>query len=172
MSNHIATEISRMWGQIAVSKPEFLRRKVIEVTGTDPSDDELAAVGRFLSSDFTYNLAQNQHVVTMLKLASDLVQPVGNMTWHLVVSKGEFITSDVPIARWADPGKLPPRAGVGLYTADEVTFPIDRHRCLILTFSPGIEDQAWEVGPDQVKAINQRTKATCNRFTFACTGAT
>jgi hypothetical protein len=154
--------ISRMLGD----HPDYLRQRWRESEGIEPTEEELSDLARFMREDDEYIVvpSQNAAILTALQVASNFVEPVNQMRWDLLqAGGGEFITGDHPVGMWSSKADLP---GVGLYTAEEVTFPLNRKQCLALRWARGAEGH-WECTEREVQLINVQSCIWAHRFAFS-----
>jgi hypothetical protein len=84
--------------------------------------------------------------------------------WTLEVArKPRFITSDLPLVMWRPPTPRDNFEGVGLENSDEVRFPLDPGKQLVLR-PEGPDTEVVEVEPGRVRACNQDVAAGCHEF--------
>lgn len=83
--------------------------------------------------------------------------------------KGRLITSDTPVVIWREPTVRDKFEGIGLANADEIRFPLDPQKQLVLgrKTRPG----SVRISPDRAEACNADLAAGCHRFVVADPGA-
>jgi hypothetical protein len=119
------------------------------------------------SGEYAIQMAQNQALMTTLRLAadSDLLNYVYVKQWNLEIStEGRFITSDAPVSFWAEtPG---PFGSVGIATADEMVFPLDPKKSLVLRHPDRESLGDVEADGNRVREINARTRSGAFKFIY------
>lgn len=98
------------------------------------SEREIIPGTKGIPENVRIKLTQAGHVSTMMQGAMLMVPWLLAMDWVLLERKRTpfFFTSDHPIVFWQDPSNPNVNLGVGIGTADEVYFPLDRQHALIL----------------------------------------
>ncbi len=154
-------QVYRMAGKMMAAHPDALAGRLSQEQGRAPTQDEVDAVARHLSSDFDVTVPRN-HWLGVMAIVADLVNPIFDMQWtRLDVGHGEFLTTDEPFVPWKDP-EAPAWTSAGLFTAECHTFPVSPRYCLRLRFlfegddllrNPG--DVSESVGRGAVAEINQ-----------------
>lgn len=166
--NRTADQIGKMVLQMAAAHPATLRRLMRETgDGTEPTDEEVAAQAEFLArGEYTIRESQNASVALFLETAGELVEPVFACSWDLVTVTGEgrMITADEPIRMWRAPGKAPAWMGVGIFTAEDITLPLDPMHCLRFSMRMGAPDRVFKIGDQEVEIINGRTAQGAHRY--------
>lgn len=85
----------------------------------------------------------------------EVVETLFSMSWVLEIArKPRFITSDSPIVLWRTPTVRDEFEGIGLANADEVRFPLDTGKQLVLK-PPAVGDGHQWVEPARVRNCNQ-----------------
>lgn len=85
------------------------------------------------------------------------------LNWTVEVDrKGRFITSDVPVLPWRTPSKLDDYQGFGLDNAEEVRFPLDPAKQLVLSRKARTPNA--RVTRERVSACNGDMGDACHRF--------
>jgi hypothetical protein len=85
------------------------------------------------------------------------------LNWTLETSRrARFITSDAPVVLWRKPSRLDNHEGVGVETADEIRFPLDPAKQLVLSKRRRADILAVEV--HRVRRSNEDVAAACHRF--------
>jgi hypothetical protein len=111
----------------------------------------------------------------MIEAAEDLFPIFLRRSWVLFeFDEPCLLTSDVPIAMYKSPEKGQQWLGVGLLNADEVWFPVDRQRLLILVQPPELEPFNSDVAERhlrhlplaQAAGVNYLVAAQAHRWYF------
>jgi len=153
----------------SLGNPERARRRLREVSGKEPTDQEVDDLVRLVSDPDSYEVVipDTNSIKAMLLVAQDAMVHIFNVTWScLRFDRRLLITSDNPVHTWSKPDKNGPLFGNrGLVTSDEVRFPVDPKTMLVFTVDERqihktIADKwAWE--------LNLNTIATAYRWVFA-----
>jgi hypothetical protein len=99
----------------------------------------------------------------MLKLVEAFVVRLLPLNWTLERDpRARFITSDVPVVVWRKPSKRDEYEGVGVENADEVRFPLDPGKQLVL--SKRARPPELMVEPHRVRRSNDDLADGCHRF--------
>jgi hypothetical protein len=113
--------------------------------------------------------------MNVVEIAEGLIVPIYDMAWDLVdVGAPLLLTADRATAFWAAPGKLPAWQGIGLATADEVTFPLTPELCLRLTNEQRSDCALAPKGEAAMRVaamINTRTFQWSHRFVVSVPGS-
>lgn len=125
-----------IWIALSLSRSPHFRRltEVIAEFAAQTLSQEADAV----PPDGTLVLHQNHHIQTMLHGVEKCVEPIYNRRWMLVrLSTEGLVLPDInPIMLGGPPD---PQMGVGLATATELLFPIDRSHLLCMhNFGPSL----------------------------------
>jgi len=136
-----------------------------DVAGESGLDE--AGVKELLDRSNIQEPDQNRDVGLLLAIAPRLVPYAEAKTWILGYRKDAgFITSDHPLV-YLMRSPEPTRFGVGLLTADEVYFPVDRDRVLILLNSDaGTSEQVVEVAAKDVRSVNGLQTDASYKYVF------
>ncbi len=99
----------------------------------------------------------------MLQTVELYVPRLLSMAWAVEVDRKErFITSDVPAVRWRTPSHRDNFEGMGLDKAEEVRFPLDPSKQLVL--SRRARTASMRITSERVAACNQDMADGCHRF--------
>lgn len=99
-----------------------------------------------------------------LKTMFDSIQVIAPILegrqWSLEASKqNEMMTSDRPVVLWNPPSHEDNYRGIGVEDAEEIWFPVDRKRVLILR-KVGSE-RTCRIGPERVDIVNEHIARHC-----------
>jgi hypothetical protein len=99
----------------------------------------------------------------MLQSVDLFVPRLLRMNWTVEVDRKErFITSDVPVVIWRTPSARDDIEGFGLDNAEEVRFPLDPSKQLVL--SRRARTPNARAASQRVAACNRDTADRCHRF--------
>lgn len=150
-----------------------LRKQLTEAQGAPPSEDELDGLYKFMrAEEYTVGTEQTFHLLGMLDVGADLVEPLSRMRWDLLeIQEGdevEFVTCDEPVVRWAEHDSA--RTAyfkMGIFKADEITVALDRRR--MLAIRPGSTGRGRKRFVTGIEAgeLNQRTVTNARRYFFS-----
>lgn len=88
------------------------------------------------------------------------------MNWTIEIDRKErFITSDVPVVLWRAPSRRDDYQGFGLETAEELRFPIDPSKQLVL--SRKARTPAVRITSERVRICNRDMADRCHHFLVA-----
>lgn len=79
--------------------------------------------------------------------------------------KGRLITSDGPLVLWRTPTPRDEYEGFGIGNAEEIRFPLDPTKQLVLTPKP--RPVSVRISPQRVRACNQDLAYACHNFVIA-----
>jgi hypothetical protein len=116
--------------------PERARRRLREVTGAEPSDDDVAELVRLATEPDAYEIKipDTNSIKLMLDVAMEAMLYLFNITWScLRFQHPLLVTSDNPVNTWSKAKNVPPFMGQGLVTSDEVRFAVDPRTILVLS---------------------------------------
>lgn len=156
-------------GEVPVSLEgmrKFLRH---EYLGTEPSTSELQGALDFANGALAKGrVPRHEAFELLIEIAIEQVAPtLTEMAWSVEHSpRAQFITCDRPVAVWRR--RHDDRAGVGLGSADEVWFPIDRAHLLVLR--PRFPEHRVVVDPRRAAQVNRHLAAGCYAMTIAAPG--
>lgn len=149
-----------------------LREQLTEAQGAPPSEDELDGLYEFVrAEEYTVGTEQTFHLLGMLDVGADLVEPLSRMRWDLFeIEEGdevEFVTCDEPVVRWAehDPGRTA-YFKMGIFKAEEITLPLDRRRMLVVRPNSQGRGRKSFVNGTKAGELNRRTVANARRYFF------
>jgi hypothetical protein len=105
----------------------------------------------------------------MLNTAQELYPALASRHWNLLeVDEPLLVTSDRPVFHWSKPRPSDAIYGTGFATADEVRFPLDARRILILTIDgPAI---AVRLSPEWGWELNKSTAGWCHDSVYGRPG--
>lgn len=102
-------------------------------------------------------------VEMILKMVEAYVPRLLAMHWTLELApQAQFITSDTPVVVWRKPSRMDEFQGVGIDSADELRFPLDPGKQLVL--SKRQRTRVLRVQPHRVRRSNADMAAGCHRF--------
>jgi hypothetical protein len=133
--------------------------------GFKPDDREVDAAWIFVMQH-----VQDESVVTpqfamemMFEVAKMKTPIIAAMSWTVEVDPHRrFITSDVPVIPWRKPTNEDHFQGLGFDKAEELRFPLDPGKQLVL--SKRRRPPVVEVAVHRVKRANAEIASTCHRF--------
>lgn len=141
---------------------EFLEH---EQLGFRPSDNEASAAFDYISVALQEPdaLTPEFAIDMMVRSVEQLVPRLAAMNWTLEVDrKGHLITSDLPIVIWRSPTARDQYEGVGVENAEELRFPLDPGKQLVLS-KRGRAPTA-RINSQRALSCNADTAAACHRF--------
>jgi hypothetical protein len=141
---------------------EYLERVHL---GFRPSDSEVSA-----ALDLAQVTLRDPAVLTnefaiqvMLQSVDQLVPILLDRHWTLEIGrKPRLLTSDHPLVIWRKPSPRDQYEGVGIANAEEVRFPLDPGKQLVLTRTQ--EPPVRLIEPNRVRACNADIASGCHRF--------
>ena len=102
----------------------------------------------------------------MLGSVAQLYSVLDGMAWSVETDrKRRLITSDAPVVMWRTPTPRDAYEGVGLNNAEEVRFPLDPSKLLVLTHRR--QPSTSRMSGERVRAVNAETAAACYGFIVA-----
>lgn len=130
--------------------------------GRIPSEEEVEAALFVIQNPdkFTFQTHQNERIQTMLSLASKEFFPrIFQMSWILArCRKPRLLTTDNPVVYWRQRREQDRFPGVGLATADEVRFPLDPYRVLVLV-PDRVPERVLEIEPHTATMLARHVAA-------------
>jgi len=141
---------------------EFLERVHL---GFAASDNEVRSAFDFVSVALREPRTETPEfaIHLMLQSVGYSAPLLASMNWTLEVDRKEqLITSDLPIVIWRTPSPRDKYEGVGLATADEVRFPLDPGKQLVL--SKRARTPTARITPQRARACNWDAANGCHRF--------
>lgn len=142
---------------------EYLR----DYLGFEPSASEARAA--FELSEFVLREPPTSHdlaIRILLRSAENIVPALDQLHWCVETDrKGRFVTADAPLTLWRTPSKRDQFEGFGVGNCEEVRFPLDAHKQLVLSRvrRPG----SARITRGRVAACNQDAAYACHRFLIA-----
>lgn len=141
---------------------EYLERVHL---GFRPRDPEVSA-----ALDLAQVVLRDPAVLTnefairlMLESVDQLVPILLDRHWTLEIArKPRLLTSDHPLVIWRTPSPRDRYEGVGIANAEQVRFPLDPGKQLVLTVTQGPPVRPIE--PDHVRTCNADIAGACHRF--------
>jgi hypothetical protein len=136
--------------------------------GFKPRDPEVE--GAFIYVDQAMqapeSLTPEFAIEMMLASIGELVPRLVALNWTIETDRRrEFITSDMPALVWRKPTDLDNFQGLGIDSADELRFPLDAGKQLVL--SRRKRPAVLEVAVHRVRRANADLAAACHRFVVA-----
>ncbi len=133
--------------------------------GFSPTDNEVEAAFTLATVAMSdRDVLTPEFSIQMMLRSVELLAP--RMTqFHWCVEhdrKQRFATSDAPLVLWRPPTPRDRFEGFGVETADEIRFPLDPSKQLVLSRS--VRSPSVRVAPDRVAACNQDLAYACHRF--------
>lgn len=138
--------------------------------GDDDPDEGARVIMDIANRPDTFKLVphQNEHIQIMLNVAGRLSPALFARSWALgATNTGRmFITSDHPIALYSSSASRDSLRGVGLVTADEIYFPLDRRNVLILAKPGRIREDIVKVEDEGVLFVNHLLAESSYKFVY------
>jgi hypothetical protein len=135
----------------AVLVEEYLERVHL---GFRPKRTEVEAALAFVQMALQGGaLTRGDAIELMLESVDHLVPALLNRCWTLEIArKPRFLTSDLPVVIWRNPSPRDQYEGIGVANAEEIRFPIDPGKQLVLTQNdrPAVRS----IEPDRVRGCN------------------
>lgn len=102
----------------------------------------------------------------MFRTVEQLAPVIDGLNWTVEHDrKGRFVTSDAPLVIWRQPSVRDSFEGVGIGNAEEVRYPLDPTKQLVLTTKQ--RPPSVRITSDRVAGCNQDLLAGCHRFVVA-----
>jgi hypothetical protein len=103
----------------------------------------------------------------MMLESMEKIAPVLDGMWWTVESdrKERLITSDAPLIIWRKPSPRDEYEGVGVANAEEIRFPLDPGKQLVLTH--GRRTTTARIDAERVREVNADVASACHRFVVA-----
>ena len=140
---------------------DYLERRHL---GREPSTAEVEGAWTYFHSMRTQigGNPQNAAISATLGPIAQYLRYFRARHWCLeTCRKPAFLTSDAPLVLWWPPSDRDNHRGVGLQDADEIRFPLDLYKQLVLT--PGDGNSVREVKLSRAVACNQDLADSCER---------
>lgn len=148
---------------------EVTKRHLSESGRDVPDDVSFEEMREYIESDeYTVETHQNEHLTTMLTLASTVTDLLLRRSWVIVVAEGgDFVCSDNPVGlAWSKTLEGPWHSpGFGLI-GTEVSFPVSKDIALIGTFEP-LPLDIGGLNEFGVANFNNKAIARSERFIYA-----
>lgn len=136
--------------------------------GYAPTDNEAGAAFDFASvalRDRSF-LTPEFSMRMMLRAVSDLTPRLTQLEWCVEHDrKSRFITSDTPLVLWRTPIYRDEFEGFGIATAEEIRFPLDPAKQLVLTGAR--RTPSARVNPARSAVCNRDAAYACHNFVVA-----
>jgi hypothetical protein len=129
------TQTSRMIMRIAAATPDIVRN-FLASEGKDTSDEAMAQTSAaFTQAAKTLSATphKNETVSAVLNGAVEFMSCFFHRRWIIARSPAPLLTSDRPIVLLKRHAPAESWRGVGVGTADQIVFALDRHRVLIMS---------------------------------------
>jgi hypothetical protein len=181
LSIYLALQMTRTPEQRArILFPERLatyldgRELTRELVGTYLADHHLGFTPRANEIEGAWTFAsvalRDEYVLTpelsmriMLTSVSDLAPRLAALYWCVEHDRKErFVTSDTPLVLWRTPTYRDEFEGFGVETAEEIRFPLDPGKQLVLSRSP--RSPSARINPARSAACNQDVAYACHNF--------
>jgi hypothetical protein len=108
-------------------------------------------------------LTKEYAIQLMLNGVDQFVPVLLDLGWALEIArKPQLLTSDLPLVIWRKPSRRDRYEGVGIANAEEIRFPLDPGKQLVLTSSEAPPVQRIE--PSRVRSCNADIASACHRF--------
>ena len=133
--------------------------------GKEPSIESLSSMNELLNGDGFELIrvrpkANNNSMKMMMQLALAQGAHLAERYWNLLVSKERsFITSDRPVTLYRKPRTRNSPPGIGVATADEIYYPLDPYKVLVLTEYPLGQSPVLVADSPRIKQINAAVAA-------------
>ncbi|HEY7583072.1 MAG TPA: DUF4238 domain-containing protein [Acidimicrobiia bacterium] len=99
-----------------------------------PSEQEVEGAYIFATAGESGAVGSAEAFHLMFLALPEMIAALDEMTWRIEVDrKRRLITSDAPVILWAKPSKQDALRGIGVRTAEEIRFPLDPGKQLVLS---------------------------------------
>jgi hypothetical protein len=99
----------------------------------------------------------------MLQMTARASPVLAGLCWTIESDRKErLITSDMPVVMWRRPTPRDAYEGVGIGDAEEIRFPLDPSKQLVLT--PGRRTPTARMDTERVRRVNADVASSCHRF--------
>lgn len=149
--------------------PNQIRKAIEEIEGLTPSEEEIQQQLAFFADHERYKVLQhtNELVRTMLETAEGAAAMIAARTWQLLTfDEPSLVTTDSPVVQWQHPDKCGGFYGVGIGTADELRFPVDRHHGLVIAWEAPAGEVTRVGTPGMAAAFNRSVLAGAYQTVF------
>jgi hypothetical protein len=156
---------------VAFSGPSGTR-KVLEDKGHELSDEEAAALWRTASAFDNYRVTphQNRQIQQMLDSIFPLAEPFAVLPWGMVrFQHRALLTCDNPVGMWRPADRSRHQGwthGIGVATADELWFPLDRRTALLVSPHLPTDGLRLRATTKWAQRINQIIALWAHRFIY------
>lgn len=136
--------------------------------GFPPSDNEANAAFDFVSVNLdSPKTLTKEFAIGMMFESIDKIEPIlGALHWTLESDrKGRLITSDAPLVLWRAPSARDDYEGIGIARAEEIRFPLDPGKQLVL--SRRQRTTTARIEATRVRECNADMASACHRFVVA-----
>jgi hypothetical protein len=136
--------------------------------GFPPSEGEVK--GAFDYSSFLLqdpaSMTRERSMELMFDAAQAVVPRLTARNWCIEHDrKGRLVTSDTPLVLWRRPSPRDAYEGVGVEDADEIRFPLDPNKQLIMTKRE--RSPSARISPERSATCNQDVALGCHNFVVA-----
>jgi hypothetical protein len=140
---------------------EYLERVHL---GFRPRDSEVSAALDLAQVLRDPAVLTNEFAIRLMLESVDQLFPILlDRHWTLEIArKPRLLTSDHPLVIWRTPSPRDRYEGVGIANAEQVRFPLDPGKQLVLTVTQGPPVRPIE--PDHVRTCNADIAGACHRF--------
>lgn len=130
----------------------------------DPSDRETRAAFEFATAILSGpGAVTREDAINFLGQTAQVAPLLAEMNWTLELDRKEnLITSDAPLVIWRPPTPRDKFEGLGLMTAEEIRFPVDPGKQLVL--SKRTRTVTARITPQKARECNQDLADACHRF--------
>jgi hypothetical protein len=158
-----------MWRQLNRGlQSEALASRFQEIEGRPPTRLELADLAQTYSEpdEFAAKLDRNHQALLMFDSAYAMIDPLLRRSWQLIeFPRPQLLTSDRPVTVWANPARGRFHRGFGIINADEVRFPVDRRRALVMWLIRAPSGQIVRRGTDDdAREMNESVAAASREW--------
>jgi Protein of unknown function (DUF4238) len=159
------TRVADWLGDRPLTKPLIAEYLEIVHLGFKPTDSEAEGAWIYVHQWLT-NATEPPHefaIRMMLDQTEALVPRINAFNWTIELDRKEsLITSDTPVVIWRTPGRRDDYEGIGVDNAEELRFPLDPGKQLVL--SRRRRTPTARITPERVRACNADMAAASHRF--------
>jgi Protein of unknown function (DUF4238) len=133
--------------------------------GFRPEASEISAAFDFVTVNLQApeTLTPEFAIGMMLELTRQIAPVLDGMWWTVESDrKARLITSDAPLIVWRKSSPRDEYEGVGIATAEELRFPLDPGKQLVLT--PGKRTPTARIDSERAHEVNADVASACHRF--------
>ncbi len=149
-------EVTKTLLAVSAGHPEEVRQYAVNRLNVSEEDaDSLVEALQYSDDLFEINVADNTDLGVVMGSWGEVAAVMANMHMHILVPDDgmEFITGDRPVSVYS-PGHGGFRTGI-LDRRVEVTFPLNRRACLLLTWGNFGRETVTRAPPDDVAGDRQ-----------------